>query len=178
MPRSFRMALVVAALSIVGPGAGVAASPQQSLTPVENHPPAPDLVLEAAAGGKVKLSDFHGKVVLVNFWATWCPPCKREMPTLDRLGRSMQGRSFAIVGINAGEELEDVLGYRMTTGHAPSFPLFLDRKGEALKAFGVKGLPTTFIIDRQGRIAYKALGGRNFEDPALVARIRALVGKP
>jgi peroxiredoxin len=97
------------------------------------------------------------------------------MPTLDRLGQRMHGKAFAIVGINAGEEVEDVLGYRMTTGHAPAFPLFLDRNGEALKAFGVKGLPTTFILDREGRIVYKALGGRNFEDPMLVDKIRALV---
>lgn len=149
----------------------------QTLTPLPEHAPAPDLMLEAVDGANLRLSELRGKVVVVNFWATWCPPCRREMPALERLNQLMRGQPFAIVGIDAGEELEDVLGFRASVTPAPSFRLLLDRDGKALKAFGVSGLPTTIVLDREGRMVYKALGARKFDDPAIVAILRALIGK-
>ncbi len=152
------------------------AEPAQTLTPVPERAQAPDLVLEAVDGANLRLSELRGKVVIVNFWATWCPPCRREMPALERLKQIMRGQPFAIVGIDAGEELEDVLGFRGSVDPAPSFRLLLDREGKALKAFGVSGLPTTFVLDREGRIVYRALGARTFDDPAIVASLRSLIG--
>ena len=156
--------------------AASAAGPAQTLTPVPERVRAPELVLEAVDGPSLRLSELRGKVVVVNFWATWCPPCRREMPALERLNRLMRGQPFAIVGIDAGEELEDVLGFRGSVDPAPSFRLLLDREGKALKAFGVSGLPTTLVLDREGRIVYKALGARQFDDPAIVAILRSLIG--
>lgn len=153
------------------------AEPAQTLTPLPERAPAPDLMLEAVDGANLRLSELRGKVVVVNFWATWCPPCRREMPALERLNQLMRGQPFAIVGIDAGEELEDVLGFRASVTPAPSFRLLLDRDGKALKAFGVSGLPTTIVLDREGRMVYKALGARKFDDPAIVAILRALIGK-
>ncbi len=154
------------------------AEPQQTLTLVPERVRAPDLVLEAVEGANLRLSELRGKVVVVNFWASWCPPCRREMPALERLNQLMRGQPFAVVGINAGEEVEDVFGFRGTVNPAPSFRLLLDREGKALKAFGVSGLPTTLVLDRDGRIAYKALGARKFDDPAIVAILRALIASP
>jgi len=154
----------------------LAAEPAQTLTPVPERAQAPDLVLEAVDGANLRLSELRGKVVVVNFWATWCPPCRREMPALERLNRLMRGQPFAIVGIDAGEELEDVLAFRGSVDPAPSFRLLLDREGKALRAFGVSGLPTTLVLDREGRIVYKALGARQCDHPAIVAILRSLIG--
>ena len=170
-----RLALVLIGLAALCARPGWPAEPQQTLTPVAQRTPAPDLAPETTEGGKLRLSELRGKVVVVNFWATWCPPCRREMPSLERLNQLMRGEPFAIVGIDAGEEAEDVLSFRGELAPAPTFRLLLDAEGAALKAFGVSGLPTTFVLDRQGRIAYKALGGRKFDDPAVVSVIRSLI---
>lgn len=151
------------------------AAPPQTLIDVPERPAAPDLLLDAAAGGATRLSALKGQVVVVNFWATWCPPCRREMPSLERLNRIMKGERFAIVGIDAGEEMDAVLRFRTTIDPAPTFGLYLDPDGKAIKAFGVKGLPTTYVLDPEGRIAYKALGPRAFDDPAIVETIRRLM---
>lgn len=178
MRRSLGIALTSVALWLLCANALHAREPASSLTAVPGRPPAPDLLLQPAEGANLRLSDLRGKVVVVNFWATWCPPCKREMPALERLNERLRGEPFAIVGIDAGEGPEDVLGFRMSTGKAPSFRLFLDRKGDALRAFAVKGLPTTFVLDREGRIAYQALGARKYDDPAIVGEIRSLLRSP
>ncbi|MGE5093999.1 MAG: TlpA family protein disulfide reductase [Betaproteobacteria bacterium] len=158
--------------------APVRAAPPQTLIGVPGRPAAPDLLLDSAAGGTTRLSKLKGRVVVVNFWATWCPPCRREMPSLERLNRIMKGERFAIVGIDAGEEMDGVLRFRTTIDPAPTFELYLDPDGEALKAFGVNGLPTTYVLDPEGRIAYKALGPREFDDPAIVETIRRLMSAP
>ena len=176
MRPEFRIVLLLIALAAPCAERAWSAQPAQTLTRLAQRAPAPDLALEAAEGASLRLSDLRGEVVVVNFWASWCPPCRREMPALERLNRLMRGQPFAVVGINAGEEVEDVLGFRAGVEPAPSFRLLLDREGKALKAFGVSGLPTTFVLDREGRIAYQALGAREFDDPAIVAILRRLIG--
>jgi len=172
---SIRFALAVLGLVTLLATPCMSAEPAQTLTPVTDRAQAPDLVLETADGANLRLSELRGKVVVVNFWATWCPPCRREMPSLERLNQLMRGQPLAIVGIDAGEDVEAVLRFRASVTPAPSFQLLLDTDGKALKAFGVKGLPTTFVLDREGRIVYKALGGRTFDDPAIVAILRTLI---
>jgi thiol-disulfide isomerase/thioredoxin len=154
-----------------------AAEPPQTLTPVTGGEIAPALALDIVDGGKLKLSDLRGKVVVVNFWATWCPPCRREMPSLERLKGLMQGEPFEIVAINAGEDEDEIAEFRGTIKPALTFRFALDPKAEALKAFSVTGLPATFVIDRQGQVAYRALGARMFDDPAIVGILSALAAK-
>jgi thiol-disulfide isomerase/thioredoxin len=141
---------------------------------VEGAKPAPDLTLDIAEGGKVRLADLRGKVVVVNFWASWCPPCKREMPSLERLRQLMKGERFEIVAVNAGEDEDQIALFRAGMDPPLTFRLALDLKAEAMKAFAVAGLPTTFVIDREGRIAYRAMGGRQFDDDGIVATLKAL----
>lgn len=138
---------------------------------------APDLVLDLVDGGKLKLADLRGKIVVVNFWATWCPPCKREMPSLERLKGLMDARTFEIVAINAGEGEEEIGRFRKSLDPPLTFRFALDPDAEALRAFSVGGLPATFVIDRKGRLAYRALGARRFDDPAIVSTIRSLEGR-
>lgn len=153
------------------------AEPPQTLTPVAEKKIAPDLTLDILDEGKLKLSDLRGKVVVVNFWASWCPPCRREMPSLERLKGLMKGEPFEIVAINAGENEDEMTGFRVAMKPALTFRLALDSKADAMKAFSITGLPTTYVIDRQGQVAYRALGGRLFDDPAIVATLKTLTSK-
>lgn len=154
-----------------------AAEPPQTLTPITDRKLAPDIALDIVDGDKLKLSDLRGKVVVVNFWATWCPPCRREMPSLERLKGLMKGEPFEIVAINAGEDEDEISEFRGIIKPALTFRLALDRNADAMKAFSIAGLPTTYVIDRQGQAVYRALGGRLFDDPAIVGTLKALTAK-
>jgi thiol-disulfide isomerase/thioredoxin len=171
-PREFVPAAMAAFLLCVALTA--TADPPQTLTAVADRNIAPDIAVDILDGDRLKLSDLRGKVVVLNFWATWCPPCRREMPSLERLKGLMKGEAFEIVAINAGEEEDEIAGFRQSMNPALTLRLALDRKAEAVKAFSITGLPTTYVIDRQGIIVYRALGGRLFDDPSIVATLKAL----
>jgi cytochrome c biogenesis protein CcmG, thiol:disulfide interchange protein DsbE len=113
---------------------------------------APEFSLQGLDGEAVSLQSLRGKVVLVNFWATWCPPCKAEMPDLDALQREYgEDKDFVVLGVNVEEDAEAVKSF--AEQHRLSFPIVLDRDGSVTtKQFGVRPLPTTFIIDREGFI--------------------------
>jgi thiol-disulfide isomerase/thioredoxin len=170
VPAAIAASLLCAALS-------AAAEPPQTLAPVADKKIAPDITLDIVDAGKLKLSDLRGKVVVVNFWATWCPPCRREMPSLERLKGLMKGEPFEIVAVNAGEDEDEIAGFKAETTPALTFRLALDRRADAMKAFSITGLPTTYVLDRQGRIVYRAQGGRKFDDPAIVATLKTLAAK-
>jgi cytochrome c biogenesis protein CcmG, thiol:disulfide interchange protein DsbE len=118
-----------------------------------NEPaPAPDFELTASDGQVIRLQDLRGKVVLLNFWATWCPPCKAEMPDLNALQQKYGAeRDFVVLGINDEEGAADVAAFAEREGIA--FPLLLDPDGRVIeKLFDVRYLPTSMIIDREGNI--------------------------
>ena len=151
------------------------ASTSQTLTEVTKRPQASDFVLEDIDGKKRRLSDLRGKVVLVNFWATWCPPCRREMPSIERLSLLLKSADFEILAVNVAENLDTVFSFTGTLEPVPTFPIVFDRDSSVLKAWPVRGLPTSFVLDKQGRIAYRAVGGREFDDPAILAQLRMLL---
>lgn len=113
---------------------------------------APSFTLKTLDGTETSLAALRGKVVLLNFWATWCPPCKAEMPDLDALQRKYAtDKDFVVLGVNFEEDPETVRSYMEE--HKLTFPVALDRDGSVTtKSFGVRPLPTTFIIDREGLI--------------------------
>jgi peroxiredoxin len=113
---------------------------------------APDFALQGLDGETVSLASLRGKVVLLNFWATWCPPCKAEMPDLDALHREYgAAHDFVVVGVNVEEKPETVKPFVEKNGL--SFPIVLDRDSRVTtQLFGVRPLPTTLIIDREGYI--------------------------
>ena len=151
------------------------AMPAQTLFEVKERPQAPDFLLQDMDDKKHRLSDLRGKVVLVNFWATWCPPCRREMPSIERLALAQKGKDFEILAVNVAENLETVFGFTGTLEPAPSFPILFDTDSGVVKTWPVMGLPTTFILDKQGRIAFRAVGGREFDDKAILAQIQSLI---
>ena len=139
---------------------------------------APDFTLEDMDGESYKLHDYRGKVVLVNFWATWCPPCRKEMPALEALYKKLGGDSFAVLAVNQWEDPDHVFAYTGELNVFPTFPILFDPESKISAEYGVKGLPTSFLIDKKGRLAYRAVGGRAFDHPKVEQLIRALLAEP
>ena len=112
---------------------------------------APDFVMIFPDGKRQKLSDWQGHPVVINFWATWCSPCKEEMPSFVKAYGERSQDGLVIIGMNAGESASQAAAFMQS--HQMTFPVALDEQGELQQLYGVRGLPTTFFIDRQGRVA-------------------------
>jgi peroxiredoxin len=154
-------------VSLSAAGAG-----PQTLTPVPGLPPAPDFALQDVDGKTWRLSELRGRPVIVNFWATWCPPCREEMPSMQRAWEQLQAEGVVMLAINVGESADTV--FQFTANYPVEFPLLLDLDSAVLGQWPVRGLPATFVIDPQGRIAYRAIGGREWDDPQLLAPVLLL----
>jgi cytochrome c biogenesis protein CcmG/thiol:disulfide interchange protein DsbE len=137
---------------------------QPALPPIaEMRKPAPDFALPGLHGETVRLSDFHGKVVLVNFWGTWCVPCKEETPALAAVYRKLHDQGLAIVGVDLRNQERpgsdgdaDVRAF--TERYGVSYPIALDVAGETARAFQIYPLPTSFVVDQSGMIRYVRVG--------------------
>lgn len=137
--------------------------------------PAPDLQAREVDGSVRSMADFRGKVVVVNFWATWCPPCQREMPSLERLRAKMAGRPLAIVAVSSAEAPDDVKAYlsRMKLG----FPVWLDPDSDNTRRWKVFALPTTFLLDAAGRVRYVLTGPAEWDEGEALALIESLLAE-
>jgi cytochrome c biogenesis protein CcmG/thiol:disulfide interchange protein DsbE len=135
-------------------------------------PPFSGHTLEAR---RVSTADLRGKVLLINFWASWCRECRPEMPALERLHREFAPRGLAVVGINAREDREAVRRYAKDLDL--TFALVLDPDGKINAAYGVVGLPTTFVVGRDGRAIALAVGPREWESAPARAIIEALLAE-
>lgn len=128
-----------------------------STVPAKVEFPAPELTLSDTQGISRSLADYRGQVVLVNLWATWCPPCKKEMPTLQAFYNKYQAAGFVIIAINDGDPRADVLQF--VKDYELTFPVWLDPTYIATeKAFDTRNLPTSFVIDRSGTIQLMWVG--------------------
>jgi len=142
------------------------------LPPHPNPQPAPAFELDNLEGKMRTLKDYEGKVLVVNFWATWCPPCIKEMPSLQRAWEQTREHDIAIVAVNMGETPEAI--ERFLRRFPVEFPILLDRDVKVADAWDVRGLPTTFVLDPTGRFVFKVAGERVWDDPELLAQLRAL----
>lgn len=123
---------------------------QYSIIPLQVNYPAPEISLTDLSSREVNLMDFQDKIVLVNNWATWCPPCKAEMPTLEAYYQTHKEEGFLIIAIESGESLAEVTDF--VERYALSFPVWIDIDGIALDAFSNWNLPSSYVIDRSGMI--------------------------
>lgn len=135
--------------------------------------PAPELKAHDLSGATRTLADYRGKVVLLNFWATWCPPCLREMPSLERLRIRMAGQAVEIVAISSAETPEEVKAYlsKMKLG----FPILLDSDSSNTRRWKVFALPTTFVLDAEGRIRHVLTGPTEWDEGEALAVIDGML---
>jgi len=113
----------------------------------------------------VDIKDMKGKVIVINFWATWCPPCRREMGSLERLHLATKDKNVVVLAVDIGEDIDTVFSFMGQVNPSPSFPILFDQDAKSMKPWKVRGLPTTYIINPNGDIVYRAVGGREFDHP-------------
>lgn len=136
--------------------------------------PAPDFLLPDMGGQAVRLSQLKGKVVLLNIWATWCGPCRKEMPTMEALARRLSGEDFVLLAVSQDVDgAVTVKPYLQEGGY--TFPVLLDVQGEVGRKYGVTGYPETFIIDRQGQVVYHHIGYNDWAQSQVEETLRRLI---
>ena len=140
--------------------------------------PAPPEAFAALDGAPVRLADFKGRVVVLNFWATWCAPCVREMPSLDRLQAALEDRDLAVLAVSIDRGGAKVIRPFAKRLGLERLGLYHDPKGALFKAFGVTGLPTTFLIDRRGQIVGAYPGAAEWDEPEARALIEHYLRQP
>jgi peroxiredoxin len=144
---------------------------------VERGSPAPGFELPRVEGGApVSLASLRGKVVLLNFWATWCKPCEDELPAMERLHRSLAGTDFSLVGISVDADAAPVLAFRDRIGLG--FTLLLDADQRVARSYQTFRFPETFLIGRDGVILERYVGPKEWDSTAYVDRIRRLLAAP
>jgi len=143
------------------------------LTPYDGDPTAPGLTLADLDGNTHALEDYRGHVVLVNFWGSWCPPCVREMPSLQRLHESMAGRPFTVLAVNVRQTRPTVTRFAERLGLA--FTVLLDPWGTTYKTWKVRVFPSSFLLDPTGQIRYTVVGELEWDDAETVRVIESLM---
>jgi peroxiredoxin len=160
------------------PMAGELQAPQRPegsnlLRPYRGEAYAPALRLPTLRGAPVDLAELRGRVVLVNFWATWCPPCVEEIPSLQRLYRMLQPRGLEILAVDVGETVETMEAF--LADKPVEFPVLMDVDGEALRRWGVHAFPTTLVLDREHRIRYAVFGAFDWSSEEVIEALQPLL---
>jgi thiol-disulfide isomerase/thioredoxin len=135
--------------------------------------PAPEFTLRGLAGSNLSLREQRGRVVMINFWATWCGPCRQEMPLLDQMYRRYRDMGFVLMGINVEDDARKAGDMARALG--VRYPVLFDTKKAASKAYGVSAMPTTVLLDRDGRVRYLHKGYRPGYERTYHAQIRELL---
>ena len=137
---------------------------------------APDFLLAATGGKPVGLAQYRGQVVMLNFWATWCGPCRQEMPVLEQLHRKYKPLGFTMLGINVEPDSASAVEWLKAT--PVSFPILFDTDSKVSKLYTVSGMPSTVIVDRKGNLRYLHRGYKAGDENEYLDQIRALVREP
>ena len=145
------------------------------LSPYKAQPGIAAFALSDLQGQQHKLEDYRGQVVLVNFWASWCPPCIQEMPVLERLKQMLNEQPFEILAVNVGEQKYKV--WKFVKLISFGLPVLLDTRKDTFNSWGVSVLPTSFLMDKQGRIRYRVQGDIEWENEDVVALIETLINE-
>jgi peroxiredoxin len=165
----------VAAAVLVAAGFALFGGPSAP-PPISRGSAAPDFSLPGLAGESARtLSGLRGRVVLLNFWATWCKPCEDEMPAMQRLHAALAGSDFELLAVSVDTEEADVRTFRDRLGL--SFPILLDPERRVSHQYQVFRYPETLLIDRDGVVVERYVGPRDWDDPLYLERIRALLSR-
>ena len=165
---SARLLLAGVVLAIIFPGCGQRPPPDA----VGEGRPFPPLRLTGLLGGDVAIDDYRGKLVVLNVWATWCAPCRQELPSLERLRGRLDHERFAVIALSADSDRDLASEYLRERG--VSLPSFIDRDGRVVKEIlGVRVFPDTFIISPQGMVLRRLVGERTWDTPEMIAALQA-----
>ncbi len=138
--------------------------------------PAPDFTLPSEKGDSIKLSDFKGQVVMLNFWASWCAPCREEMPLLEELHQKYKRLGFTVLGVNV--DVNSKAAQPLLQEFNISFPIGYDKKSKVSGLYNVGAMPSTFMVDRQGKLRYLHLGYQAGQEKNYDQHIRQLIREP
>ena len=157
--------------------AGLFSIPAQAtnLKPVEGKIAAPALVLQDLQDNKHDLKDYKGQVVLVQFWATYCAPCRKEMPSMNKMMKKMGDIPFKILAVDMGESKEEV--NQFVSEVKPEFTILMDEDGKSINDWRVFAAPSNFIIDPDGNIRYTLFGGVEWDSDELIEKLKAVAAK-
>ena len=176
--KHFRLLLVVVVVIIAAAGGWYMSGPEKKSTSSYSLPTigstAPDFQLVDTAGEVRSLSSMRGKVVLVNFWATWCPPCKAEMPSMEELYLNYGNGNFEILAINIDDDGPAVMSdFLKENPH--TFPILFDSEFQARTLYGVSMFPETFVVDKGGIITKKLIGAIDWTSPQMLSYLNSLM---
>jgi DsbE subfamily thiol:disulfide oxidoreductase len=178
MTRSRLLALLLAVAWLVANPVWSAAQSKinykviKNLEPMKDQSPTPDFTVASFDGKKISLKDFRGKTVFLNFWATWCVPCREEMPAMERLYQQFKNRNFVILAVNVKDRKQEAMNFLKELGL--TYPAAFDPDGEVGLLYGAWGLPTTYLIGPKGEGLARAWGPAEWDSPAarnLIAQI-------
>lgn len=145
----------------------------RNLQEMKDHSPAPHFTLPNLEGKRVSLKDFRGKLLLLNFWASWCIPCREEMPAIERLYQRYKNQGFVILGVNVKDDKKSALSFVRELNI--TFPIGFDPNGEVGLLYGAWGLPTTYLIDAKGIALARAWGPADWYSPGARELIKTLL---
>lgn len=153
----------------------IAGDESQSIYKLEKTPLAPDFSLKDVDGKSHKLSDYRGKVVMINFWASWCPPCRFELPSMERAYNKLKQHGVEFLAINLGEDVDTI--FTFTADYPVSFPLLMDIDSSVSDKYPVIGLPTSYFVSPEGRLIYRAIGSREWDEKEILEKIIQMKNK-
>ncbi len=173
--RPALLALLLAAALVVSGGCDRKPEPAAGPGAAAPRPVAPDFTLARLDGGTLTLSDLRGKVVFVNIWATWCPPCRQEMPSMVRLYERYRDRGLEIVAVS--EDRDPGAVRRFVAEYGIPFPVVMDRDKAVYRAYRATGVPETHLINKRGEVERSVIGGFDWESPEVVAEVESLLAR-
>ena len=174
MKRFVWLWLISLSVLAISAGCSKKSEQTQNATAVKESVPAPEVHVISLKNEPLKLSDLKGKVVLLNFWATWCPPCREEIPSMMKLNGAMAGKPFQMVAISVDEGgVPAIEAFFKESGFM--LPAYTDPDGKAAKTYGVTGVPETFVIDKNGILVKKVIGAFAWDSPETITFLQGLM---
>lgn len=165
----FFISTVIFLFSLLLSVGSLAEEQSRSIYELEKKPIAPDFVLQDVDGKTHKLSDYRGKVVMINFWASWCPPCRFELPSMQRAYERLKDKGVEFLAVNLGEDADTI--FTFTADYPVTFPLLMDIDSKVSDKYPVVGLPTSYFVGPDGRLIYRAIGSREWDEKEMLQKI-------